>query len=81
MRLTFFAQQFDVCPLNPLFGLIFKAMLGKAERKSFPCGSLPFGFFCIRAQGVRFFAQAIDISAKKCYDKLVNAVFKFIQDG
>lgn len=37
--------------------------------------------FCIRAQGVRFFARAIDISAKKCYDKLVNAVFKFIQDG
>lgn len=37
--------------------------------------------FCIRAREVQFFAQAIDISAKKCYDKLVNAVFKFIQDG
>ena len=37
--------------------------------------------FFIRAPGVRFFAQAIDISAKKCYDKFVNAVFKFIQDG
>jgi hypothetical protein len=45
MRLTFFAQQFDVCPLNPLFRLIFKQFSAKPNAKASDAEACRSAFF------------------------------------